>query len=685
MRRPVPGLLLLCVGLGAGAAEPPKPTADVPLPQLPYTRGLETAFMDKSADPCEDFYKYSCGGWQKLNPIPADQSSWSVFGKLTDGVERHLWALLLEAGRPGAPPLEKQLGDYFAACMDEKTLEAKGSSPLKETLAALEAVKTKAELAGWVAQANLSTGSPLLFRFDSEQDASDSTQYLTALYAGGLGLPDRDDYLDKDPRSVEIRARYVPHVEALLALLGDEPAAAKAAAQKILRLETALAKASLTRVERRDPYKVFHKQSVAQLAKLAPAFDWRAYFAGVGLPAIRTLNVSQPKFVQQLNALLAKEPLADLKTYLRWRLVDQMAEHLSRAFVEEDFAFNRKFLRGAQELAPRWKRCVQYADRDLTHALGQLFVKKNFSPQLREKTLVMVQEIQREMGKDLETLDWMSPATRKQARRKLDGMANKLGYPEVWRDYAAVTVTRDDFAGNVSRAAGFEVRRRLGRIGKAIDRKEWSVGPQEVNAYYDAQLNDMNFPAGVLQPPLFDARMDDAPNYGDTGATVGHELTHGFDDEGRQFDAAGNLKDWWTPKDAAEFNRRAKCISDQYSSYLAVDDIHVNGKLTLGEDVADLGGLLLAYRAWKTHTAGQTLHPIDGLTPEQRFFVGYAQWACASIRPETSRLYARIDPHSPPKYRVNGLVVNIPEFAAAFSCKAGQAMTKPPEAVCKVW
>ncbi len=689
MRRLLP--LLTCIATATTLAAPDAGTAqtpETPLPALPYTRGLEPGFMDRAADPCEDFYQYACGGWQKQNPIPADQSAWSVYGKSSNEIQRHLWALLAEAAKAGAKQgaMEKQVGDYFAACMDEAAIDARGAKPLEALLTPLAAVKDKTGLAKWLAQAHLAlSDSGLLFGFGSEQDASDSSQFIPAVYAGGLGLPDRDDYLDKDAKSVEIRARYLGHVQRMLELLGDDAASAQAQAAKILRLETELAKASLTRVERRDPYKVFHRMDLPKLAKLAPAFDWATFFADMAVTRTGALNASQPKFLQRLSALLAKEPLEDVKLYLRWHVLNVSAESLSRPFVEADFAFYSKFLRGAEALAPRWKRCVQYADRDLGHSLGQLFVRKNFSPELKERTLKMVEEIQAEMAEDLKSISWMSPATKKQGLAKLQTMANKIGYPEVWRDYGSVAVTREDFAANVRHATEFEVKRQLAKIGKPLDRKEWLANAQEVNAYYDAQMNDINFPAGVLQPPLFDGKMDDAPNYGNTGGTVGHELTHGFDDEGRLFDAAGNLRDWWTQKDGAEFKRRAKCVSDQFSSYIAIDDIHVKGELTLGEDVADLGGLILAYRAWRTHTANQRLMPVDGLTPDQRFFVGYAQWACANIRPEAARLRARTDPHSPPKYRVNGLVPNIPEFGTAFSCKPGSAMTKPPEKVCKIW
>jgi endothelin-converting enzyme/putative endopeptidase len=570
--------------------------------------------------------------------------------------------------------------------MDEARVDALGSKPLEPALAALARVKDRRGLASWLAeQHGAGTTDELLFAFGSQQDALDATQFIAAAWSGGLGLPDRADYLDSDARSKELRSKYKAHIVRTLQLLGDDAATAKSTAAKVMEIETALARATLTRVERRDPYKVFHRVQLAELEKLAPAFDWKTYLAGMGIPDTQVLDASQPAFLQGMSAELKRRPLADWKRYLRWHLVNSQAPYLSRAFVDEDFAFNHKALQGTEALAPRWKRCVRWVDRDLGEALGQVFVEKNFSSELKKKTLEMVQQIEREMEADIRTLDWMSPETKQRALEKSAAMANKIGYPDRWRDYSSIRLARDDFQGNVARSAQFETARELRRIGRPIDRGEWDITPQTVNAYYNPTMNDMNFPAAVLLPPLYDPKMDAAPGYGDTGGTIGHELTHGFDDEGRKYDARGNLKDWWTKQDGAEFTRRASCVSDQYSGYIAVDDVHVNGKLTLGEDVADLGGLILAYRAWRGATANQRLMPIDGLTPDQRFFVGNAQWACSNIRPEAMRLRARINPHSPPRYRVNGLVVNMPEFGQAFSCKPGAPMTKPAEKVCKVW
>jgi putative endopeptidase len=450
-------------------------------------------------------------------------------------------------------------------------------------------------------------------------------------------------------------------------------------------METTLAQASLTRVERRDPYKLKNQMSLASLIKLAPNFDWRAYYRELQYPQFETVNVASTPFLKKLNTQLTAEPLSDWKTYLRFHLVNAASPYLSSSFVDENFDFYLKYLRGAKENQARWKRCVQYTDRDLGEALGQAYVRKVFSPELKQSTLQMVINIEDAMERRIRQLDWMSPETKQQALTKLRGIRNKIGYPDRWRDYSSVTITPDDFLADVQHAVAFEHRRDIAKIGKPVDRSEWDMTPPTVDADYNPQMNDINFPAGVLQPPLYDAKMDDAPNYGDTGGTIGHELTHGFDDEGSQFDAAGNLKNWWTKSDREKFEERTKCVRDQYSSYVVVDDIHINGALTLGEDVADLGGEILAYVAWKFATKDKNLQPIDGLTPEQRFFVGYAQWACANERPEDMRVRAQTDPHSPPQYRINGVVVNMPQFAEAFSCKQGQPMMKPTDKVCRVW
>ncbi len=651
-------------------------------PAANYTPALDVTAMDRSIDPCTDFFAYSCGGWLKKNPIPPDQSSWDTYSKMQDENLAQLRGILEAASVPDPKrsPVDQKIGDYYASCTDEKTIDAKGADPLKPSLERIDKITSKAEIADAAAAM---IDDNVLFRFESTQDPHAADQVIANADQGGLGLPDRDYYLKEDPKSVELRKQYLAHVQKMFELLGDKPDAAAANAQTVMRIETALAKGSMTRVERRDPKSLDHKMTSAEFEKIAPEFQWQVYFTKVGMPSLASLNVSSPGYFKTMSDTLGKESLADWKTYLRWHLVHSNAPHLSAPFLNENFAFYGKTLRGQEVLQARWKRCTEAVDGYLGEALGQAYVAKYFSPEAKQRAQVIVKEIEAAMEQDINGLPWMSATTKQQALAKLHGMANKIGYPDKWRDYGALTIVRGDELGNVERARKFEFDRQLAKIGKPVDRGEWGMTPPTVNAYYDPQMNDINFPAGVLQPPAFDPKSDAAPNYGDTGGTVGHELTHGFDDEGRQFDAQGNLRDWWTPEDAKEFEKRASCISDQYSSYTIVDDIKINGKLTLGEDVADLGGLLLAYVAWKADTAGQMLQPMDDLTPDQRFFVGYGQSWCGQSRDETKRLRATVDPHSPEKYRTNGVVSNMPQFQEAFHCKAGSPMVNQNQ--CRVW
>ncbi len=669
-----------------GIANPTLKVDEKPLASLPYTPSLDVNSMDKSADPCVDFYQYSCGGWMKNNPIPADQAGWSVYGKLYQENQQFLWGILDELSKKttGRNANQQKIGDFFGACMDESAVEKQGAAPLKPYLAQINGMKSKKDLPAVLAGLHLKTqGSGFLFGFGSNQDFENSQSIIAFATAGGLSLPDRDYYTKDDERSVELRAKYLAHVQKMMELLGDKPDVAKAEAAKIMEIETNLAKASLTRVEQRDPYKLFHKMDFKGLQAMTPSFDWGTYIKDSGLPSQNTFNVTQPAFFAEVEKLLQSESLDNIKTYLRWHLVHSMSPYLSSAFVNENFDFFAKTLHGVPQLRPRWKRCVALTDDELGEALGQEFVARAFSADLKQKTLTMTKQIEQAMQDDINQLTWMSAPTKQKALEKLHSIVNKIGYPDKWRDYSSVQVNPKDFVGNVERTTVFESKRQLGKIGKPLDRGEWNMSPPTVNAYYDPQMNDINFPAGVLQPPLYDPKMDDAPNYGNTGGTIGHELTHGFDDEGRQFDAQGNLKDWWTKQDAENFTSRAQCIVDQYAQYTIVDDIKINSKLTEGEDVADLGGLILAWMAWKDQTKNKELTSIQGFTPEQRFFIGYAQWACENNRPENLRVSAVTNPHSPGKYRVNGLMVNLPEFEKAFSCKAGQPMVK--ENRCRVW
>lgn len=670
----------------APAPASPPAAAQSPLQNLPYTPSLDVTAMDRSANACADFYQYSCGGWLARNPIPADQASWSVYGKLYQDNQRFLWGILdsLARNSAGRSANQQKIGDYFASCMDETAIEQRGRTPLAPTLAAIDAMTSARELPALLARLQLDNGGDeFLFGFTSAQDFADSKAVIAFANAGGLGMPDRDYYTDSDKRALTLRQEYRRHVARSFALLGDSAAAAAQHADTVLRLETQLAQASLTRVELRDPYNLFHKMDRAGLEHLTPHFVWDPFLNALGLSGVNTLNVSQPKFYAALDQLLASTTLDDLKTYLRWHAVHAASPFLARRFEAERFAFFDHTLRGVPQQQPRWKRCVRQVDALLGEALGQEFVARTFGPKLKGATLLMTRQIEQAMHDDIEALPWMSAATKQQALAKLAAVVNKIGYPDRWRDYGSVAIARGDYFQNAVHAIAFESHRQLNKIGKPLDRAEWQMTPQTVNAYYDPQMNDINFPAGVLQPPLYDPRMDDAPNYGNTGGTIGHELTHGFDDQGRKFDAAGNLKDWWSDKDAKQFNERTQCIVDQYAKYVVVDDVHINSRLTLGEDVADLGGLILAHMAWRVQTAHETLTGRDGLTPEQRFFVGYAQWACENQRPENLRLHAKTDEHSPGRYRVNGLVVNMPEFAKAFSCPVNAPLAKKNP--CRVW
>jgi putative endopeptidase len=654
-------------------------------PAFPYTPSLDVKAMDKSADPCVDFFQYSCGGWKANNPIPADQIRWDVYSKLYEDNLNYLRGILDQAAVPAnqTDALTQKIGDFYGACMDESAVEKRGLAPLQSDLDAIAGLKSAKDITPLIARLQFEFGRTIIFAQESTQDPDDSEQQIAEVDQGGLGLPDRDYYVKDDDKSKETRERYVQHVLKVFELMGDDPATAKKNAGTVMSMETALAKASMTRVDRRDPYKLKHKMKVPELARLAPNVDWTDYYAQLQYPRFEVVNVTAPEFFKEVSRQIGAEPVADWQIYLRFHVVNAASPYLSAKFVDENFEFYRKYLRGAKEQQPRWKRCVQYTDNELGEALGQVYVRKTFSPELKASTLDMVRRIEDAMGDRIRALEWMSPETKQQALTKLAGIRNKIGYPDKWRDYSSVTIARTDFAGNVERAEGFERRRDINKVGQPVDHGEWGMSPPTVNAYYNPQMNDINFPAGVLQPPLYDAKIDDAPNYGDTGGTIGHELTHGFDDEGSQFDAKGNLKNWWTKGDRAKFDARTKCVQDQYAKYVVVDDVHINSQLTLGEDVADLGGEILAYIAWQGATKDKGLQPMEGLTPDQRFFVGFAQWACGNERPEDLRVRAVTDPHSPAKFRVNGVVVNMPQFSRAFSCKAGAPMTKDP--VCSVW
>ncbi len=645
--------------------------------------GFDVNAIDKSVNPCENFYKYSCGNWIASSPIPADQSSWGRFNVLAERNRTILKDILeTSSAKKTRTQAEQKIGDYYAACMDERGIEAKGTAPLKPELARIAAIPNKADLADEVVRLHKS-GVHVFFGFTSGQDYKDASQVIAQAVQGGLGLPDRDYYLKDDPKSIETRSQYAAHVQRMMELLGHPANQAAAEAQAVMAIETPLAKGSLDRVSRRDPNKTYHKMSTAEFSALAPSFAWAKYLSSIGAPPINTLNVVAPQFFTTLEATINQNSLEDLKTYLTWHYVTTSVSMLPSAFVNENFQFYGKTLTGAQELKVRWKRCVQAVDEDLGEALGQKYVELTFGAEGKERTLKMVHALEKAMEKDINELTWMTPATKKKAVEKLHAIANKIGYPEDWKTYSGMAVTNDDALGNSLHANEWQWKDNLAKIGKPVNYKEWFMSPPTVNAYYSPVQNNINFPAGILQPPFFDSKLDDAVNFGGIGAVIGHELTHGFDDQGRQFDAKGNLADWWTAEDAKEFKERALCIDKQYSGYTAVGDLKLNGKLTLGENAADNGGLRIAYMALMDSLANRTAPKIDGYTPEQRLFLGWGQIWCINQKDEAVRLRTLTDPHSPGQYRVNGTVSNMPEFQKAFGCMQGQPMVR--ENACRVW
>ncbi len=662
--------------------------AEPTLGQLaPAVSAFDRTSLDTTCAPCRDFFQFANGNWVRRTEIPAAFPSWGSFNELS---VRNLDVLrgILDASvhhTTAAPGTNRRkLGVFYASCMDSAGAEAAGIRPLQAELDRIAQVGSVRDLAAEVARVHR-VGGAVLFTFSVDQDRKHSSEMIAQAGQGGLGLPDRDYYTKSDTAAERLKHAYTSHVARSVELLGSEPAAARQAADQVMAIETALATASMTRVERRDPNATYHKLTLAELESLMPGFAWGDYLRGMGAPPIADLNVLQPAFFKAANTLLTAQSLDAWRSYLRWHLIDRAAPWLSSAFANEDFQF-QQLLTGVKEQQPRWRRCVQVSDRFLGEALGQAYVVQTFSPEAKRRALEMVHNLEAVMQDRLHRLAWMSDATREQALGKLATYGNKIGYPDRWRDYGALKVEPGAFIANVRRATEFDTDRRLAKIGQPVDRGEWGMTPPTVNAYYRGVMNEIVFPAGILQPPFFDPKADDAMNYGGMGAVIGHELTHGFDDEGRKYDAQGNLRDWWTKEDADRFTTQANLVVDQFSSYVAVDSLHVNGRLTLGENLADLNGLRIGYAAFERALAARPRPPLlDGFTPEQRFFLGWARIWRGRARDEYARLLVAVDPHSPPRWRVNGPLSNMTEFARAFGCQAGDAMVRADSLRPRIW
>ena len=694
--------VLQAAGLGGvvafGQTAPPAAPPGVIPAQVPVTPGLrvfDASLVDTTVDPCDNFYRFSCNGWFKRNPLPADQVAYGRFTELFEVNRLHLKQILEAAAAPAAAGSanpnprsanEQKIGDEYASCMDTATVNKLGLTPLQPELDRIAAIKTAAELPALLAHLH-SIGVNAFFGMGSSQDFDDSSSVISFYNSGGLGLPERDYYTRTDAKSEEQRQQYVAHVRTMFTLAGEAEAQTAKDAATVLAIETRLAKASLTITEQRDPQNLNHPTDVASFSKELTHFSLGDYVAAAHAPAAGKVNDTEPKFFAEFNSLLGDTPIKQIKVYLRWHLLHAYsATSLPESFDHENWNFYAHILNGAERQQERWKRCTSRVDLELGEALGQVYVAKYFPPEEKQRTLEMTLAIEQAMEKDIAALDWMSAATKAMAKDKLHAVMNKIGYPDKWRDYTTLRIVRGDALGNGMRAHQFEVARDLAKIGKPVDKGEWQMTPPTVNAYYDPQMNNVNFPAGYLQPPFFSGKEDDAANYGDMGSTIGHELTHGFDDQGRQFDKDGNLKNWWTKDDELNFNDRADCMVKQYDAIEAVPGVHLNGKLTLGENLADLGGLWLAWLAWldKAEAAHLDMNAkTDGYTPEQRFWIAYAQQWCTQTRPEQLRSQAQGDPHAPDEYRTNTVLTDLPEFAKSFSCKQTAAMVAPKP--CRVW
>jgi putative endopeptidase len=686
-------ILLLAAG-SALAQTPAASQADANKPSAPAPiKSFDLTAIDKTADPCTDFYQYACGNWVNSNPIPSDQVRWArSFSLLRERNRYLLWQELDAAAKSPKTPLQKQYGDFYASCMDTGLVETKGLTPIQPAWTAIAGLAEAKQLPALLSQLENHGTPDGFFEFGVGQDDKDSSKQIAQMGQGGLSLPDRDYYLVDSPRFAAIRAQYVEHLKKMFALAGDTPEQAANEAAAVMRIETAMAKASTSRTDLRQPENRYHIYTVADFEKLTPGFDWGTYFHAVGIGPFDTLNVATPGFFKALNEMMQSEPIEAWKSYLRWHALHGQASNLPKAFFDENFAFFGKTLQGQQEPIARWKQCSSMIDGALGEAVGQDWVKQNFPPAAKDSMDKLVASLEKSLGDDIKTLPWMTDATKKAAEEKLKMIRNKIGYPEKWRDYSSVKVDRDDLIGNLHRSAVYERNYNFAKLGQPVDEKEWGMTPPTVNAYYNPSFNDINFPAGILQPPFFDFTTDAAVNFGGIGVVIGHEMTHGFDDEGSQYDGKGDLREWQTAADRKAFSEREDCVANEYSGFEAAPAHgdataqNLNGKLTLGENTADNGGLRIAYMALLDTLAaqGKTIgDKIDGYTEAQRYFIGFAQVWCQNQTEQSARQSALTDPHSPGKWRVNGSVQNFDGFGKAFGCTKGQPMY--PANSCRVW
>jgi putative endopeptidase len=649
-------------------------------------RGLDRRNMDESVGPCEDFYQYANGKWMERNPIPPEYSVWSISNEMRERNEVLLREILEDSAAANAPKgsNEEKVGDFWTTGMDTDAIEAAQAAPLAADLERIDKMSSLADLQAIVRDMHLE-GIPVVFDYGVFQDLMNSEQYILYAVQGGLGLPDRDYYTRDDEESAALRDKYVVHVSNMLQLLGGSPEDTQAAAESILALETRLAEASLTNVELRDPANYYNIQSVSASDKATPNFSWSAFLDHLGLGALETFSYAHPKFFAEMNTLLAAEPIDVWRDYLRFHLISNLAPYLSSNFVDENFDFYSRTLQGTEEQRPRWKRVTRQVSGGMGEALGEVYVKRAFPPQTKARADEMIENLRAAVGTRLQGLEWMSDETKTRALEKLEAFNSKIGYPDKWRDYSKLEIGLDSYADNVRAANAFEVRRNLDKIGQPIDRDEWGMSPQTINAYYNPVMNEIVFPAAIMQPPFFDGEMDDAVNYGGMGSVIGHEFMHGFDDQGSKFDSAGNMKNWWTDEDRTRFDERTVNLVNQYSGFVAIDDLHVNGELTLGENIGDLAGVTMSYYALQRALEENDPGEIDGFTPNQRFFMAWAQSWRRNYRDEALKLQVNTDPHSPGRFRVNGPLSNMPEFAAAFDCKPGDPMVQPDEVRADIW